>query len=200
MPFSQSAQISTILGFVESLGPPQSILDVGTGMGQYGFLLRTNLENVGLFEIDGKTARQASRDRWKFVIDGIEGFPAYLTPVHEYAYNQMMIGDAMELLSPDIGRIDKQSYDLVLAVDILEHFDMPTGRCFLGLCQRVARRCVLVSTPKDFVEQDVEANPLENHRSCWTAEQLAASGFNHVLPNAQSWIAAWHRPTPPIPI
>lgn len=43
MPFSQSSQISAIVQFGEEL-KPASILDVGVGMGQYGFLFRTNLE------------------------------------------------------------------------------------------------------------------------------------------------------------
>lgn len=62
MPFSYSNQLSTIVGFAEQQNP-ESILDIGIGMGQYGFLLRTNLENVNLFEIDGSNARQSSRDQ-----------------------------------------------------------------------------------------------------------------------------------------
>lgn len=45
MPFSFSNQLSTIIGYAEQQ-KPLSILDVGVGMGQYGFLLRTNLERV----------------------------------------------------------------------------------------------------------------------------------------------------------
>ena len=202
MPFSHSSQISTIVGFVEGLSPaPASILDVGTGMGQYGFLLRNSLENVALFEVDGLSARQTPREQWRVKIDGIEGFATYLTPVHHYAYNRLMIGDAMDLLSPTCGtpggKLSDQSYDLVIAIDILEHFDTATGQAFLQQCQRVARRCVLVSTPKLFVAQDIDANPFENHRSVWSEAQLAAAGFDQVLPNAESWIAAWQRPAPP---
>lgn len=51
MPFSQSSQLSAILGYAEEL-KPTSVLDLGTGMGQYGFMLRNNLEFLNLFEID----------------------------------------------------------------------------------------------------------------------------------------------------
>ncbi|MBI3369224.1 MAG: class I SAM-dependent methyltransferase [Burkholderiales bacterium] len=186
MPFSQSSQISCIVGAAERL-QPQSILDVGAGMGQYGFLLRTNLENIHLFEIDAEGGRQTPRERWTIRIDGIEGFAAYLTPVHEYAYDRVMVGDAMQLL-PDIA---DAHYDLVLAIDILEHLDVEQGIAFLRHCRRIARRMVLVSTPKAFVEQQVEANPFENHRSLWSREDLAAQGFATVLPNQESWIATW---------
>ncbi|NBQ70941.1 MAG: class I SAM-dependent methyltransferase [Nitrosomonadaceae bacterium] len=184
MPFSYSNQLSAIVGFAEQQNP-ESILDIGIGMGQYGFLLRTNLENVNLFEIDGSNARQRSRDQWKVRIDGIEGFAGYITPVHEYSYTNLFIGEALKLL-PALG--DK-IYDLVLAIDILEHFDKEQGVIFLRECRRVCKGSVLVSTPKEFIEQEVLANPLEDHRSHWTEEDLKLCGFDHFLPNPLSLIA-----------
>ncbi|HSW04563.1 class I SAM-dependent methyltransferase [Aquabacterium sp.] len=186
MPFSQSSQISTIVGCVERLRPA-SVLDVGVGMGQYGFLLRNNLENIGLFEVNGRDARQAPRERWTVRIDGIEGFAGYLTPVHQWAYNDLRIGDALKLLPT----IADGAYELVMAIDILEHFDTAEGITFLQHCRRIARRMALVSTPKDFIEQHVEANPFEDHRSVWTQADLAAQGYTTVLPNDESWVVAW---------
>lgn len=183
MPFSQSSQISSIVRFMES-EQPASILDVGAGMGQYGFLARTNLENINLFEfLDEKTARKRSREGWNIRIDCIEGFAEYITPVHEYAYNRILIGDALELL-PQIDR----KYELVMAIDILEHFDKETGRRFIDLLKQVCSGAILVSTPKDFVEQAVEANPLEDHRSHWNEEELKSEGFQQTLPNEESWV------------
>ena len=49
MPFSHSAQISTIVGYAERL-QPASVLDVGAGMGQYGVLLRNHLEQAVVLE------------------------------------------------------------------------------------------------------------------------------------------------------
>ena len=187
MPFSQSSQLSAIVGFAERL-QPASVLDVGTGMGQYGFLLRNNLEAINLFDIDGARGRQRPRERWTIVIDGIEGFAEYLTPVHHYAYNRLMIGDALALL-PGIA---DASYDLVMAIDILEHFELEQGKVFLQHLRRVARRAALVSTPKSFVAQEVEANPLENHRSLWTEKMLQDAGYSTGLANDESWIAVCH--------
>ena len=171
MPFSQSGQLSAIVGFVESL-KPASVLDVGTGMGQYGFLLRTNLENVNLFEFAGTSGKKRPKSEWQVVIDGIEGCAEYLTPVHEYAYNRIMIGEALEQLAT----LHSGSYELVLAIDILEHLEKPAGHQFLRECRRVASKAALISTPKLFVEQVVEANPFENHRSLWNEQDLIAGG------------------------
>lgn len=184
MPFSHSSQLSTIIGFAEQQNP-QSILDVGVGMGQYGFLLRTDLEKVNLFEINGSDAHQRSKDQWKITIDGIEGYAGYLTAVHDYSYNNLMIGNALELLPT----LNDKTYDLVLAVDILEHFEKEQGIAFLQECRRVSRGSVLVSTPKDFIAQEVLANPLENHRSHWSEKDLRLCGFDFFLPNAFSLIA-----------
>lgn len=189
MPFSQSSQISTIVGYARQL-QPGSVLDVGTGMGQYGFLLRTNLENVNLFDVDGSSARQRPRSQWALRIDGIEGYATYLTPVHEYAYNQVLVGNAMDLLPT----LADRSYELVLAIDILEHLSAADGRAFLAHCKRIASRAVLVSTPKVFVPQDVPANPLENHRSLWTESELQQLGFTSTLANDESWVVVHSRP------
>lgn len=182
MPFSQSSQLSSIVGFLET-AQPESILDVGTGFGQYGFLARTNIEHFNLFEVNGPIARKRERSEWKIVIDGIEAFKDYITPVHEYAYNNIFIGDAMDVL-PTLSR----RYDVVLAIDILEHFDKDQGRQFIELLKQVCSGSVLVSTPKEFIEQHIEANPYEDHRSCWSFADLQACGFTTVLENPESWI------------
>lgn len=186
MPFSQSSQLSTIIGWIEALAP-QSVLDVGAGMGQYGFLLRNNLEGVNLFRIEGDRGWLRPKGEWRVLIDAIEGFAGYVTPVHEWAYNDIMVGEALGLLAT----IETGRYELAIAIDILEHFDKEPGARLLAELRRVASRAALVSTPKVAQPQDVPANPYENHRSQWTRADLASSGFAEILPNAESWVAAW---------
>jgi len=188
MPFSQSSQISAIVQFGEAVNPA-SLLDVGVGMGQYGFLFRTNLENVGLFDIDGANATWRPKNRWRVKIDGIEGCKDYITPVHDFAYNSVMIGDALECLST----IADKSYELVIAIDILEHFWKEDGWRLLSELARVSSRATLVSTPKIFCAQEFEANPLETHRSLWSAEDLAQAGYGGILENGESWVATFTR-------
>lgn len=190
MPFSQSSQISSIVKFIEDSNP-SALLDVGTGMGQYGFLARNSLEQANLFQINGAQASQKLKQEWQVRIDGIEGCPTYLTPVHEYAYNRIMIGEAIETLR----EVGDNAYDIVLAIDILEHFTKPDGLKFLAELKRVAKQAVLVSTPKEFHSQEIEANPYENHRSHWTDEELKHEGYGEILANLESWIAV-HRKAP----
>jgi hypothetical protein len=186
MPFSQTSQLSPIIGWIETLAP-QSVLDIGVGMGQYGFMLRQKLENLNLFRVEGAKAWQQEKAEWRIVIDGIEGFAAYMTPVHEWAYNNMMLGEALALLKA----IETGRYELVMAIDVLEHFDKELGAQLLQEMQRVSTRAALISTPKEFIPQDIPANPYENHRSLWSHADLESSGFGEVLPNEESWVAAW---------
>lgn len=183
MPFSQSSQISSIIQYIEHVNPV-SLLDVGTGMGQYGFLSRTNLENINLFEIINGKGKQRQKTNWERRIDGIEGFDIYLTPVHEYCYNDIMIGDALDILPT----LNDNSYEMIIAIDILEHFTKTDGMFFLSEIKRITSKSVLVSTPKNFIEQDIEANPYENHRSLWEKEDLFNNGLPNVIENEQSWI------------
>ena len=184
MPFSHSTQLSAIVGFLERL-KPDSILDVGVGMGQYGFLARTNLENINLFVVNGTQATQRAKSEWKIRIDGIEAFKTYRTQVHDYAYNHIYWDDTRKILPT----IPDNAYELVIAIDILEHFDIDDGIQFLGHLKRIAEKDVLISTPKTFIHQEIEANPYENHRSLWTQTQLEAQGFSQIIQNHDSWIA-----------
>jgi len=156
-------------------------------MGQYGFLARINLEGTNLFRIEPAGSRQSQKAEWRVRIDGIEGCSGYLTPVHEYAYNQLMIGNALEILP----HLSTQSYELVLAIDILEHFTQAEGLTFLSHLKRIAHQAALISTPKEFIIQEVPANPYENHRSLWSQEELVKQGFLKILNNHFSWIAVY---------
>jgi hypothetical protein len=186
MPFSQSSQLSAIMGYIEQSNP-RSLLDVGVGMGQYGFLSRTNLEFLNLFEVNGDEGRQRPKEQWKVRIDGIEAYETYITPVHEYVYNTLHIGNALDILPT----IENNQYEMVIAIDILEHFEKAEGLHFLEALKRVSSGQVLISTPNEFHPQEIEANPFENHRSYWSREALSSAGFDHFLENEESWVAIY---------
>ena len=54
---------------------------------------------------------------WQCRIDCIEAFEKYITPAHKYIYNNIYIGNATGILPA----LDHH-YDLILMVDVLEHF------------------------------------------------------------------------------
>ena len=157
MPTSHLYQLNEIMELVV-LANPRTMLDVGVGFGKYGFLAREYLELW-----DGRE----KYEQWTRRIDGIEAFAQYLTPVHKFIYNQIHIGNAAEIL-PALG----QQYDLVTAIDVLEHFDYKQGRQFLLACSQRAAN-VIISTPTDIGNQaDAFGNPYETHQFQWQREHF----------------------------
>lgn len=157
MPTSYPYQLAEIVDVLLK-SHPKSVLDVGVGFGKYGVLAREYLEFWN--------GRQEYRD-WVHRIDGIEIFGNYLTPLHEFVYDEVHIGDALLVLPSLTIR-----YDLILLIDVIEHFSESDGMRLLSLCRERARN-VLISTPRDIGTQaDAFGNPHETHRFQWTARHF----------------------------
>ena len=162
MPSSRPNLIPTVIHIIRQLRP-KSILDVGVGFGKWGHLFR---EYTDILESEHDPARY-KRENWQVRIDGIEGFPDYLTEMHRFIYNDIHIGNATEV----IGRLPK--YDVVFLGDVIEHFTPEDGKQFLREAMDHANQAVLISTPKYETEQDALCgNELERHRSLWSARDF----------------------------
>jgi len=157
MPTSHPYQLNEIVELV-CLFDPKSLLDVGTGFGKFGFLAREYLE---LWDGRGQYGERTRR------IDGVEAFAGYVLPHHRLVYDNLYVGDALEVL-PKL----ETSYDLVLAADILEHFDYERGRQFLRACLNCGRS-VIIATPLYVGPQGASfGNEYETHRFQWERRHL----------------------------
>ncbi len=156
MPSSHPGQLNEIVNEIRRVNP-ERLLDIGVGFGKYGFLAREYLELW-----DG---RERIGD-WQRTIDGIEAHGPYIGPWQEAVYDSIHIGDALTIL-PGLG-----SYDLILIIDCLEHFECADGEALLR--EAVQHGPVLVSVPKsvDFSQADAFGNPYEVHRSQWSVTDL----------------------------
>ena len=139
MPSSPWTSITDILDIMMALTPrPKSVLDIGIGNGKYGFLAKEYLHYWGRrYEQDWK-----SNDPYKIV--GIEAFPDYVEDIHHLIYDDIKIGDALQILPT----LFKFQYDLVFMIDVLEHFDENIGKTVLSECQRVGK-ATIISTPRE---------------------------------------------------
>jgi hypothetical protein len=162
---------------------PSSVLDIGAGLGKWGYLARDMLDfNLARLE----------REEWATRIDGVEGF-AYSSPLHEWVYDHLSRSNILENHDIAVG------YDLVILGDVIEHFEKDAGERLLASLVRQNRN-VLVSTPTTFFTQAIADNPLEQHLSLWGPSDFAAypsdvdvssgalvvliGGKQHVLPTA----------------
>jgi 2-polyprenyl-3-methyl-5-hydroxy-6-metoxy-1,4-benzoquinol methylase len=109
-------------------------------------------------------------------LDGIDAFPAAVAAAERSgAYDALREGRVQDLDA----LYERGSYDVVAAIDLLEHLDDSDGAQLLDSMARIARRLVVVLTPNGFVHQEaIEGNPWQVHRSGWTAAQLRARGFS----------------------
>jgi SAM-dependent methyltransferase len=180
LPTSTWRAITPILEVILDLDPrPRRVLDIGIGTGKYGFLLREYLRYW-----DDHLRVSAN----PIQIDGIEIFPDYVTDLQRKIYDQIQIGDAIQILP----HIKDDSYDLLLVLDVIEHLDRATGMQLLRECQRVAA-LVIVSTPRIFVHQPEKwHNPAEEHQSLWAQADFNEAGFNWSF-NADNRIVCFAR-------
>lgn len=152
---------------------PRSVIDLGVGHGKTGLLLREYLDIM---------KERYKPDEWQTKIYGIEGFEKYKNPVWEYAYDQVCVCDALQGLSelPDV--------DLIMALDIWEHFDESYAARALEVCLSKAQY-VLLSTPKDPLPQgEVLGNVYERHVSKWSPREFDSVPYLLVTCTDYDWI------------
>jgi len=165
MPSSYWRNIPDTLGAILA-ARPRTVLDVGIGRGKYGALAR---------EYIGRLRR----------LDGVEIWPAYLT--WQWAlYDRIYIGDVAELELP--------AYDLVLLVDIVEHFELEASFRVVERLGARARQLVISTPHRLFQTRYRGPNVHETHRCRWTVQTLAdlceRNGWTYaVVPNRLSLIA-----------
>jgi cyclopropane fatty-acyl-phospholipid synthase-like methyltransferase len=122
---------------------PNTILEIGVGCGKWGLLCFEYLKF------------------WHGVtptIDGVEVFPEYKNPAYGI-YRTVYYDDIINIENS----IRIESYDLVLAIDVIEHIEKEKARNILNKAKRY-----LVSTPGYWNAQGaVFGNEHERHVCLW---------------------------------
>jgi hypothetical protein len=173
MPTSHFHQLNEIVEALVLL-EPRSVLDVGVGLGKFGALAREYLE---------LRQGRCHKTTWECRIDGIEAFAPYLSPLHDYVYNHVFVGEAQTVI-PQL----TEHYDVALVIDVVEHLEHLAGERAIAALQRHATNLV-ISTPKRFIPQGAGCgNPHETHRSLWTQRDLTRFGPVCFVPNEFSFI------------
>jgi hypothetical protein len=166
---------------------PNSILDIGVGFGKAGFLIREYF--------DLKPDKKKGYADWSIQIDGIEIFEKYLTPIHNYIYNDIFIGDAIDIL-----KNSNSYYDLILAIDVIEHFNKNDGYTLIDLCKEKSTTA-LISTPDIFYKQGNEFfNEHETHLSGWDVSDFKEKGSRYTWTFGISLVAVFSEKQLNIPV
>jgi hypothetical protein len=173
MPTSSDRQIATVLALA-TLCAPARVIDVGIGNGRYGVLLRDALD---VFH---------QPEQWKVRIDGLEGFPAYVTAVHRYVYDNIAYGDAAQLVTA----LPNDAYDLALLIDVIERMSPDQGRSVLTHLRRTATSVVVCTPGVWFAQGSVHGNRFEEHRTFWPRRAFHGA---LIIPNEAQTIAFYSR-------
>lgn len=156
MPLSNPWHLPAVLHFVAAV-QPKRILDVGVGMGTYGFMIRQHMDIAH---------ERLSPSQWKLVIDGLEIFEPYRNPLWEFAYNEIYVGDARTTL-PSRG-----NYDVVVCNDVLEHLPKEEA---VALAEEMLRHApvAIITTPNfDCPQGNWGGNEAERHLCLLGTEDL----------------------------
>ena len=142
------------------------ILDVGCGLGKWGYLCLTNYwETYG--------AQQGT-------IPEITGIDAFLPNVMRLR-EQNVYREVLHALCPPLPFGD-QTFNTVLLIEVIEHLEKNAAFHLISEAQRVAQHRVVLSTPnfpsfRPGHETLTGFNPLEAHVSYWERRTLKKFGF-----------------------
>ncbi len=159
MPTSTFSQIPAVIKYFET-ARPASILDIGVGNGKMGFMARDFL--------DVMLGERYKRADWQVRIDGIEVFPDYIQDHQKAVYDDIFIGDAMQVID-GLGE-----YEMIIIGDVLEHFEKTAAWRFLDKCAAHCSKYLLLSIPlgEKWIQPEIYGNPHEEHLSFWKPEEF----------------------------
>lgn len=83
-----------------------------------------------------------------------------------------------------------KSFDLVIALDIIEHLEKKESLDMIAQCEKLARRAVILETPKGYVPQNIDiqghgGHVYQTHRCGWEVEELEKMGYAVVVRDYQ---------------
>lgn len=182
MPTSYPSNIPAIIEIAASVSP-DSILDVGPGYGKYGFLMRERVDDFrGRVRIDAVEVYQDYNDRTGTASSHPGAREIYPSLYDNYQYwDYLKAARFWHHQEPD-ERSDSapraEGYDLILMVDVLEHWSPAEAREVLRLSLDIGRQ-ILVSTPVGYVQGESHGNEREAHLSDWPSSDLRVFAEEH---------------------
>lgn len=109
---------------------------------------------------------------------GVDIFEPYLKAIESEVPYVVIKHDIRDLDSIFI----PNSFDLVIACDVIEHLEKEEALQLIKQCERIAKKAVILETPKGFVPQDLDilgfnAHDLQTHKCGWEPRELEALGY-----------------------
>ncbi len=82
-----------------------------------------------------------------------------------------------------------KSFDAVIALDVIEHFEKKDSLLFIKKLEKIASKKVILLTPNGFYAQDgYDSNPYQIHKSGWSNDDLTDLGYTVYGLRGLKWI------------
>ncbi len=121
----------------------------------------------------GKPMRFLNR-HGRFITTGFDGFEPSLEQCRrDNSHNTLVLGNIKSFPFGD------KSFDIILCLQVLEHFEKEEGKLLLEQMEQIARKQVIVTTDvgKFVQSQGSTGNPLQEHKYVWSIKELRESGY-----------------------
>lgn len=107
---------------------------------------------------------------------GLDGFlPSIEKSKAKKIHHEYIHGELFESLE----KIPSKSYDIVIAMDVIEHFEKADGWRLWSELERISKKRTVVFTPNGFLPQgEYDENPHQLHRSGWTTQEFIDRGYS----------------------
>jgi len=108
------------------------------------------------------------------VMFGVDAYQPYIDELKAKGHINVYCG-RIEKYLPDF---KKNSFDVVMAIDSIEHLVKPAALKAIGQMERVARKQVIIFTTIGFIKQEREENTeFQRHRCGFLPSELENMGF-----------------------
>ena len=137
----------------QAIGHPGSLLDIGCGA------------NTPLSHLSVRPSRMV----------GVDGFQPSIDNSRANNYHDDYVNS--DLLDIDQS-FEPDSFEVVAAIDVIEHFTKEDGLLLLEKMENIASRRVVIFTPNGFLPQNEHSgNILQRHLSGWSVEEMRQRGY-----------------------
>jgi SAM-dependent methyltransferase len=111
----------------------------------------------------------------KFYAVGCDSFPGAIEKSQkEGIHDQYRLMNVLDLDK----NFPPQSFDCVLALDLIEHLEKEEGVRLIAMMEKTAKKKVVIFTPNGFLpQQEYENNLGQIHKSGWSVEEMKEKGF-----------------------
>jgi len=104
---------------------------------------------------------------------GVEAYEPYVVRSKEKNIHNEYVAKKIEDLE-----YEEDAFDAVILIGVLEHIERDSGAQVLQLCEKWAKKKIIVTTPNGFIAQkSLDGNPLQVHLSGWKVDDLRKLGY-----------------------